>query len=663
MSNLSNQYISSSYSALLNLAGAGAVLTSTPSVIQDGTGQSSPLQLSTSEVVINGTLTMSGSIIPATSGSYDIGSSAKPFRHIYASSGSIYLDDHQILSLQDNGGNTAMYAPPGGNISFNNDVNVDANGVNGSNLTLFGGDAREAHIGFSNTDTAFIQQEGTLALVVNQPEGVASGSMFMIAQNGGSIQLEAVGRDGTGSVNLIARSGSVNIETNNDGNIILQTYSSGSIGINSQVSVQVTSPTSSFEGGIVRITGDQYILGNGSLLLQGNVEGSGSINGGVYTTLDTTSGTTTSMFSGIGIGSDLNNGFFGSAYSTYQNAANSVEAAFYGPGTGNNDGGGGVDDVIFKLDATVPQGTPNPVKWYRDTNWTGYLNITGSLSIDSGSINVPSLLNFTDASDPGVQPIYISGSEYQLTIVTPNFDLTTEQLSLVGSPQYPLVQTAVSSSIVGDGIFNAHLANYDGESIGFGWSTYNSIPENSLSAVFYGPGIGNNPSPYGGTDNVVFAFQTGSNVVDWYRDTVWNGTLSTTQGFAQQQLITTQTIGSGTDTVITFNHTDFDPSGWYNSEYFYYQPTVAGTYQVSYGVNFEDAGSGTGQINVQIRQNETGSVNINQSNLNVGYNQTLTGTYFVQMNGTTDILDLSAYSSVGQDILASNGTFINIKLI
>jgi len=311
------------------------------------------------------------------------------------------------------------------------------------------------------------------------------------------------------------------------------------------------------------------------------------------------------MFFGMGIGSDLNNGFFGPAYSTYQNTGSTVEAAFYGPGTGNNDGGGGVDDVIFKLDATVAQGTPNPVKWYRNTDWTGDLNITGSLgvtnikgtgslylqpnqgdsrflevyntsptdthitasggqlylgndvtyvkvdnygtvkhidivadngvnisgsvqvtgslSIDNGSLNVPSRLNFTTSSNNIAT--YINGEDAQITIGAANFDLTTTQLIVQSSPQYPNVTTQVSSSFLGDGIFNSHLANYDAETIGFAWSTYNSIPENSLSACFYGPGLGNNPSPYGGTDNVVFSFATGSNVVDWYRDTVWNGTL------------------------------------------------------------------------------------------------------------------------------------------
>ena len=37
------------------------------------------------------TLTISGSLVPAVSGAYDLGSTTKPFRHIYVGSGSIYL--------------------------------------------------------------------------------------------------------------------------------------------------------------------------------------------------------------------------------------------------------------------------------------------------------------------------------------------------------------------------------------------------------------------------------------------------------------------------------------------------------------------------------------------------------------------------------------------
>jgi len=62
------------------------------------------------------------SIIPAVSNSIDLGSPTKPFRHLYVGSGSIYLDDHQILSLDLPGTDTTIAAPPSGTVQLINDV-------------------------------------------------------------------------------------------------------------------------------------------------------------------------------------------------------------------------------------------------------------------------------------------------------------------------------------------------------------------------------------------------------------------------------------------------------------------------------------------------------------------------------------------------------------
>ena len=139
-----------------------------------------------------------------------------------------------------------------------------------------------------------------------------------------------------------------------------------------------------------------------------------------------------------------------------------------------------------------------------------------------------------------------------------------------------------------------------------------------------------------------------------------------TGSFGQVELLTNQTLGSASDTVITFNNDEFDPSGWYNNEYFYYQPNIAGIYQISYSVNFEPATGGTGQINVQITKDNGEDINqlaINQHELNLLSNTTLTGTVFAQLDGDLDKVYLTAYSSVGQDVNGGNGTYLNIKLL
>jgi hypothetical protein len=49
-----------------------------------------------------GTQTYSGSIIPATNNTYDLGSETKQFRHLYLSSGSLYIDGQKVLGSTGN---------------------------------------------------------------------------------------------------------------------------------------------------------------------------------------------------------------------------------------------------------------------------------------------------------------------------------------------------------------------------------------------------------------------------------------------------------------------------------------------------------------------------------------------------------------------------------
>ena len=128
MSNLGNQYISASYQSVLNVGtGSGDYITSNLKPITDGFGSQTPLRLSTTKMAVSGNLQITGSIesslIPATSGTLDLGSPTKPWRHLYVSSGSVYLDDHQILSLDpNNAADTTIAAPPSGTVNLINDV-------------------------------------------------------------------------------------------------------------------------------------------------------------------------------------------------------------------------------------------------------------------------------------------------------------------------------------------------------------------------------------------------------------------------------------------------------------------------------------------------------------------------------------------------------------
>ncbi len=127
MSNLGNQYISASYQSVLNVGtGSGDYITSTLKPLTDGYGTAVPIKVSTTGVELSGSISLTGSlvssIIPAVSNSIDLGSPTKPFRHLYVGSGSIYLDDHQVLSLDLPGTDTTIAAPPSGTVQLLNDV-------------------------------------------------------------------------------------------------------------------------------------------------------------------------------------------------------------------------------------------------------------------------------------------------------------------------------------------------------------------------------------------------------------------------------------------------------------------------------------------------------------------------------------------------------------
>lgn len=626
MSNLSNQYISSSYQSLLNLQGAGSGLTANLQAVQDGLGVTTPISLSTTEVLISGSLTMSGSIIPAVSGAFDVGSPSKPFRHIYAGAGSIYLDNHQILSLGDGGVGTSLFAPPSGAITFENDIILNNNSAEyGSTFTLIGtGPTDQANVNFNATD-AFVQNiSGSLNLSVNTLGGTTSGSLTLVAQNGGSIQLEANGNDGTGSVNLIAHSGSVNIQTYSDGNIVLQAQESGSVGINSAVTVDITSPQFNFEGQQFQvINGEINILGNNPAInLKLNMDGSGSLDGANFNGfVNTLTGTTTNLFAGTNFSTDNGNNI-GFAWSTYNNDSASLISAFYGPGVGKNVSYGSNDNVVFYLDGTVTNTTPNSLIVTRDTV------ITGSLNVDSGSL----LINKNYDTFHGAEIVnnQIDGGYYSYSSGSNNINFGT----------------------FGSG-FDNELFIGTNATDGVTFSDWDNNIGNYSPWLITLPNNGSNPAPQ---------FQRGLGVTG---SLVVTGSIKSTNSFTQVRMSTTQSVTQGSDTTVNFDTIDVNNNGWFNTSTHVFTPTVSGYYEISFLVQVA-AGTGSGQMNVQINKNNGTQALIVQDEVNATQNKTLQGSKIIYFNGSSDNVKITFYTSSNngsQTIQDSNGSFFKAILL
>jgi hypothetical protein len=205
MSNLAQQYISQSYQSVVNVGtGSGAYLTSTLQPLTDGFGTSLPINVSNNTVELVGNVSITGSlvssIIPAVSNSVDLGTPTKPFRHIYAGSGSFYMDGNQILSLQNNGANTSLAAPSGGTLNLINNIVFDSNNTNlyGSSITYVGkGPNNQTQHYYTGSDH-FINTNGNF-VIQNFISGAApsSGAITLNAVNNGSLNLL-----GSGGVNM-----------------------------------------------------------------------------------------------------------------------------------------------------------------------------------------------------------------------------------------------------------------------------------------------------------------------------------------------------------------------------------------------------------------------------------------------------------------------------
>ena len=125
-----------------------------------------------------------------------------------------------------------------------------------------------------------------------------------------------------------------------------------------------------------------------------------------------------------------------------------------------------------------------------------------------------------------------------------------------------------------------------------------------------------------------------------------------------------QTITSGSDAVITFN-TDFDPNGWWNTSNNRFSPNIPGYYLINLTIWWAAAAISNNQSNIQFRKNGSG-IAISQDQLLSGSGYTQQISTVIYMNGTTDYIDFTAYTSntTSQDIqgTGSSGSFFDASL-
>ena len=141
-------------------------------------------------------------------------------------------------------------------------------------------------------------------------------------------------------------------------------------------------------------------------------------------------------------------------------------------------------------------------------------------------------------------------------------------------------------------------------------------------------------------------------------------------------LTANQTMGSGTDTVLTLDPKN-DPNSWFSRTAGTgltarrITPTIPGYYNINYQVSWQPSVSAVGaQNNIQIMKvsGGTGSANtisiVQQPIINTSINTTQNTSAVTYMNGTTDYLYFQGYSSNSAQVVTgeSNGVWTKVEV-
>ncbi len=650
MSNLGNQYISGSYQSVLNVGtGSGDYVTSTLKPLTDGYGTSVPIKVSTTSVELSGSISLTGSlvssIIPAVSNSIDLGSPTKPFRHLYVGSGSIYLDDHQILSLDLPGTDTTIAAPPSGTVQLINDVifsSQEGLGYEGApGFTIVGG------------GTQYVSQTRYSGDTISYHTGSIFNTNYWVNNvnvitGDTSLELELF-KD---NLKLATIENSRHLTTYEDSEIEINSRYEGTGSYNGLISLKHTDVVNSEYSQLS--VGDGYVyMGAGNLsgsspIPQGNFEVGEQLIRGYFTN---SSSTASFQLSGsrFGVTGSISatDGFVGNISGTASFAQNANSASYASTALSASfaQDSDVANSAISAISADTLEGTGSAV-----FATTGSNTFNGSQTI-SGSLNVTGSITALSASITYLQTVYQTSS----VIFTSGSNILGDEASdvqtLNGTVNVPLGNLNVTGATTASAGFFGNLQ---------GTASYAS---NALSASQAANSVLLN-----GTGSGVFA-TTGSNQ------------------FIGQQNINGNINIDASNTL--YNQAFYASSGSQNINMYFptyganTQPTIFFTGKNSYlqasdNLYFENApgGSGTGSIffatngDINYTTNGTGrTININNANgvVNVSgsqfdvnvINANLTGSLKVSGSATiTGSLDVRN----GNLDLFSNNTTVNTDL-
>jgi hypothetical protein len=384
-----------------------------------GGGDSTSGLATTGSNTFKGTQTFSGSLIPVGSGSYDLGSASNPFRHLYLSSASLYIDGQKVLgstnqelqittdtgqsikilesgtdtiTLQSADGDIQLKTSGGGNVLLDPTTGlIDLRGTvqiqdgfkitsSGGNSVVFNDDiivSGSANFTGGITIGGLSYASATSGTSGSNGSSGSSGSNGTSGTNGSSGSNGTNGSSGTSGDSIFAQTGSIWSATKNV-EITGSFKVKGAITADELYMTYVTSSVM-YSSGSTKFgdTLDDTHQVTGSL----SVTGSLLINGTSYTAA--TSGTSGSNGTNGSSGTSGSNGTNGSSGSSGSNGTNGSSGTSGSNGTNGSSGTSittsGTTNNLTKFTSSTTVGNSSITDSGTVVSLTTGMNITGSI--------------------------------------------------------------------------------------------------------------------------------------------------------------------------------------------------------------------------------------------------------------------------------------------
>jgi hypothetical protein len=383
---------------------------------------------------ISGTIFLTGSIIPTTDNTYDLGSSTKSFRHLYVSSGSIYLNGAKVLS------STAQ------ELQFTTDTgqSIKILEAGTDTITLQSADGNITLASSGNGDVVLDPTTGVIGL--KGTTTLYAGNKI-VSSDGNAIQ---IGNDLAITGSLITTTGNINginlstfsssiASTLSNQNTATSSYETKGRGIVSGSSQITYTNISSIPSGIV--SGSSQILG-GSGLVSGSSQitfnGISSIPAGIVSgSLQTIANLPTGVISGsiqvlggsgiISSSAQLNNTTITNLSVTNLTVVNETASVLFS--SGSNRFGDFGDDVHDFTGSVKISGSFNLIGSSTATSYNGIHN--GTINSTNGVVSGSSQITYTNISS--IPSGIVSGST-QVTQLLPTGVVSGSVQTIINLP-------------------------------------------------------------------------------------------------------------------------------------------------------------------------------------------------------------------------------------